>query len=68
MELRALGTATLELVFGETRLLTDPAFDPPYTTVHTGVIQGGTALNIVPKDCWFDFEFRYLPGTDPHKL
>ena len=46
----------------------DGAFDPPYTTVHTGVIQGGTALNIVPKDCWFDFEFRYLPGTDPHAL
>jgi acetylornithine deacetylase len=46
----------------------DRAFDPPYTTVHTGVIQGGTALNIVPKDCWFDFEFRYLPGADPHQL
>lgn len=46
----------------------DPAFDPPYTSVHTGLIQGGTALNIVPKDCWFDFEFRYLPGTDPRAL
>ena len=46
----------------------DAAFDPPYTTVHTGVIHGGTALNIVPKDCWFDFEFRYLPGADPHAL
>jgi acetylornithine deacetylase len=22
----------------------------------------------VPKDCWFDFEFRYLPGEDPAAL
>ena len=40
----------------------DPAYEPPYTTIHTGVIQGGTALNIVPKDCRFDFECRLLPG------
>ena len=33
----------------------DEAFDPPYTTVHTGVVNGGTALNIVPKDCEFLF-------------
>ena len=46
----------------------DEAFSPPYTTVHTGVIRGGTALNIVPKDCSFDFEFRYLPGADPAAL
>ena len=39
----------------------DELYDVPHTTVHTGVINGGTALNIVPKDCSFDFEFRYLP-------
>jgi acetylornithine deacetylase len=43
----------------------DADYDPPYTTIHTGRIGGGTALNIVPKDCEFDFEFRYLPGEDP---
>ena len=43
----------------------DPAFSPPYTTVHTGVIAGGTALNIVPRDCSFDFEFRTSPADDP---
>jgi len=42
----------------------DPEFDPPYTSIHTGLIHGGTALNIVPKDCEFDFEFRPLPGED----
>ncbi len=46
----------------------DAAFAPPYTTVHTGVIQGGTALNIVPRDCSFDFEFRNIPGDDPALL
>ena len=34
----------------------DDDYDVPYTTVHTGMIHGGTALNIVPRDCWFDFE------------
>lgn len=46
----------------------DPAFDPPFTTVHTGMIQGGTALNIVPKDCTFETEIRNLPTHDPEPL
>ncbi len=43
----------------------DPAFDPPYTTIQTGTIAGGTAVNIVPRECHFDFEMRYLPADDP---
>jgi acetylornithine deacetylase len=46
----------------------DSAYDVPFTTVHTGVIRGGTALNIVPRDCVFDFEFRHLPFDDPEEL
>jgi acetylornithine deacetylase len=46
----------------------DRAFDIPHTTVHVGTIQGGTVLNIVPKDCRFDFEFRHLPGEDPEAM
>jgi acetylornithine deacetylase len=42
----------------------DPDFEPPYSSIHTGVIQGGTALNIVPRECRFDFEIRPLPGED----
>jgi acetylornithine deacetylase len=42
----------------------DPDFQPPYSSVHTGVIQGGTALNIVPRECSFDFEMRQLPNDD----
>ncbi len=43
----------------------EPGFEPPYTTVQTGMVQGGTALNIVPRDCSFDFEIRNLPSQDP---
>jgi acetylornithine deacetylase len=42
----------------------DPAYEPPYTTVHTGTVEGGRALNIVPKDCSFEFEIRALPHHD----
>ena len=43
----------------------DDSYDVPYTTVHVGVIRGGTALNIVPRDCTFEFEMRHLPFDDP---
>lgn len=46
----------------------DHGYDPPYTTVHTGVISGGTALNIVPAECSFEFELRNLPDHDPEVL
>ncbi|WP_142848404.1 acetylornithine deacetylase [Telmatospirillum sp. J64-1] len=42
----------------------DQRFMPPYTTLHTGVVTGGTALNIVPRDCSFDLEVRAIPGDD----
>lgn len=37
-------------------------FDPPYTTVHVGMIEGGVAHNITAKDCWFELDFRAVPG------
>ena len=46
----------------------DHGFDVPFTTLQTGVIAGGTAGNIVPRECAFQFEFRYLPGADPDAL
>ena len=46
----------------------DRSFDIAHTTVHVGVIKGGTALNIVPHECTFDFEIRHLPGDDPDAL
>ena len=39
----------------------DDGFDPPYTTLHSGVIHGGSVNNIIPNECVFDFEIRNLP-------
>ncbi|OYU06889.1 MAG: acetylornithine deacetylase [Pseudomonas sp. PGPPP1] len=46
----------------------DQRFDPPFSTVQTGVISGGKALNIVPQNCSFDFEVRALPAQDPWQV
>ncbi len=46
----------------------DAELSPPFTSVHTGVVNGGTALNIVPLACHFEFEFRHLPDDDPEIL
>lgn len=46
----------------------DARFDPPYSTVQTGVISGGRALNIVPAECQFDFEVRALPDFDAQQV
>jgi acetylornithine deacetylase len=46
----------------------DYAFTVPFTTMQTGLIRGGLAANIVPKDCEFIFEARTLPGASEHKL
>jgi len=43
-------------------------FEPPHCTVSTGVLQGGTALNIVPSTAVFEFEFRLLPGQNAQDL
>ena len=38
-------------------------FDPPVSTVHVGTIAGGTARNIMARECSFHWEFRALPGV-----
>ncbi len=43
----------------------DNPFDPPYTTIHVGKIEGGTAHNITAKDCRFVLSFRCVPTDDP---
>ncbi|MDX2485065.1 MAG: acetylornithine deacetylase [Pseudodonghicola sp.] len=40
-------------------------FDPPWTTLHVGLIEGGTAANITAKHCRFDLGFRTVPDDDP---
>ncbi len=40
-------------------------FDPPWTTVHVGMIRGGTAANITARECHFTMDMRILPDEDP---
>jgi len=37
-------------------------FSPSFTTLNIGTIQGGTAKNIIPGQCRFQFEWRPIPG------
>ncbi len=43
-------------------------FDPPYTTVQSSVIHGGTALNILARECTFHWEYRFLPDSDENEI
>ncbi len=37
-------------------------FEPPWTSLHVGTIEGGTAGNITAGDCRFVITFRVVPG------
>jgi acetylornithine deacetylase len=52
----------LERVAHELEADRDPAFDPPFTTLNVGIIEGGTAKNIVPGKCRLLVEWRPIPG------
>jgi acetylornithine deacetylase len=52
----------LDAVAADLATRTDPDFDPPYTTLNVGLIQGGTAKNIVPGECRMTLEWRPIPG------
>ncbi len=45
----------------------DCRFEPPYTTLHVGVVHGGTAINIISRECSFIWDIRALPGDDWRK-
>lgn len=74
----ALGTSA---VFGGARLVTrieaiadqltgdvHAAFDPPWTTLNVGLIQGGTAKNVIAGECRLTLEWRPIPGQEPERL
>ncbi|WP_413282947.1 acetylornithine deacetylase [Vibrio sp. MA40-2] len=46
----------------------DNRYSPPFSTIQVGTIKGGTAVNVVPDYCQFDFEVRPLPTTSTEKL
>lgn len=46
----------------------DNGCQPPWTTVQVGLINGGNAVNILPAECEFLWEYRALPGEDPDEI
>ncbi len=40
----------------------DEAFNVAHSSLHVGKIAGGTAINIMARECSFDWEVRHLPG------
>lgn len=43
-------------------------FVPPHATLTVGQMQGGTAVNILARQCVFVFDLRCPPGTDPDRI
>ena len=42
----------------------DSGFDPPHTTLSVGTIAGGSAVNIIARDCSFEWDLRNIPEDD----
>lgn len=54
-------------MMAENKQRADPGspFSPAYTTLHCGVINGGTAANIISRQCTFLWDIRHIPEDDP---
>ncbi|MCB1352304.1 MAG: acetylornithine deacetylase [Rhodobacteraceae bacterium] len=52
---------TADTMAENARAAAPSAFVPPYTTLHVGVVKGGTAKNITARDCSFIGEVRVMP-------
>lgn len=46
----------------------DSPYHPPHATLTIGLIQGGTAVNILARECTFSFDLRTPPGQDPDTI
>lgn len=60
--------AEAERIKDELKAAGDPLkrFDPPYATLHIGMIHGGHGRNILANLCTLDWEIRSVAGTDPY--
>ena len=62
-----IGAEVIAFLNGQQRRLSaglrHDGFEFPHTSVHAGMIRGGTAHNITAKDCEIVFEVRALPGV-----
>ena len=66
--LPALQAAVAEAAAQSEKGPTDPHFEPPYSTLQIGRIEGGEALNIIPDHASAEIEARAIAGVDPLAL
>jgi acetylornithine deacetylase len=60
--------ARIERIAEELKNDVRAAFEPPYTTLNVGLINGGTAKNIIAGECRFTLEWRPVPEQSPGYL
>ncbi|MFY9745963.1 MAG: acetylornithine deacetylase [Acidobacteriaceae bacterium] len=60
--------SAIEEFAGQLAAETHSFFEPGFTTVNIGTIEGGTAKNIVPGVCRFQLEWRPIPGQSPNAV
>ena len=62
--------AEIGRLHAEARRRAEPAsgFDPPHTTLSVGTIAGGTAVNIIARECSFEWDLRNVPEDDAAAL
>jgi acetylornithine deacetylase len=56
--------ARIERIAEELKSDRRAGFDPPYTTLNVGLVNGGTARNVVAGECHFTLEWRPIPGQE----
>src|SRR3989475_4662285 len=60
--------AQIEKIAEQLKTETHEAFDPPFTTLNVGLIDGGTAKNVIAGKCRFTLEWRTVPGQEPTRV
>ena len=48
----------------KSRKPSESKFDPPWTTINVGQIEGGIAHNVIPENCSLRWEFRPVQSSD----
>ena len=59
---RLISWLEAETLHNKANATASTSFQPPYTTLHCGMIKGGSALNITAAECQFVTDIRVIPG------
>lgn len=47
---------------------TDDRFVPNHTSLHSGIVKGGIAPNVIADQAYFEWDCRTIPKDDPHLI